>query len=123
MGLPQAALRGLALSSDWISAAAVGVLSIGNACAGGCTGHNRAYTNARRNPFTTLFCSPLRLAYSAVGTRHESNSCRHSMTDSSQTPSSQIKGRRSILALRDCIKAVLTAGVGTKGVGGGGTGW
>ncbi len=29
----------------------------------------------------------------------------------------------SIIVVRDCIKAVLTAGVGTKGVGGGGTGW
>ena len=32
-------------------------------------------------------------------------------------------GRSSIIALGGCIKAVLTAGVGTKGVGGGGTGW
>ena len=34
IGLAQEALRGLAPSRDWISAAAVGVLGIGDACTG-----------------------------------------------------------------------------------------
>ncbi len=54
MGLTQEALRGLAPSSDWISAAAVGVLGIGDACAGGCKGHNIAHESTRRDTSSLL---------------------------------------------------------------------
>ena len=58
MGLPHEALRGLARSSDWISAAAVGVLGIGEACAGACNRPQQGSEGGAK-PQRHTACTPL----------------------------------------------------------------